>query len=159
MEGVELQPPLILDVTGWGKDAWHHLAVTWRSGRDVEVFFDGKSAGTATWIPGLTRDVPSSARLALGVPDNYYGPNHLAVDEFRISSVARRPEELGFHRVPLLPDPCTLLLENFENVSTAGTARVTSAAVLADAQAPRQASLVGGRLGPGKSGTAWFLGD
>lgn len=124
VNGQQLPHPALADCTDWGEGKWHHVAVTWRNGREVRIFIDGKPAGERLFPTSAQRDIPSSARLVLGFP-NYIADNAVTVDEVRISSVARKPEDLGFHKVPLAPDPWTLYLENFEQVIEENGKRVT----------------------------------
>jgi len=124
VNGQQLPHPALADVTDWGQDAWRHVALTWRNGREVHVYVDGKLAGERLFPTSARRDIPSAARLVLGLP-SYIASNAITVDEIRLSSVARKPEDLGFHRVPLQPDPCTLFLEGFENVADEKGKRVT----------------------------------
>ncbi len=124
--GEDVSHPVLVDCTGWGKDVWHHLAVTWSDGKTLKVYVDGKAARitdggdgtTLTFRYSIVRDIPAAARMVLGTPVPWYGPNLLTVDEFRISSVARTPEALGFFKSPPSVDPCTLLLEDFEAAET-----------------------------------------
>ena len=118
-EGKQVPHPATVDVTAIGKGQWHHVAVTWSEGRHVRVYLNGKDAGGRELAWPATCDVPSSARLVIGWP-RYIHDNAITVDEIRISSIARKPEDLGAHRLPLEPDPFTLFLENFEQVTEAG---------------------------------------
>ncbi|HRU04272.1 MAG TPA: hypothetical protein P5137_00695 [Candidatus Brocadiia bacterium] len=124
VNGQQLPHPALADATDWGQGAWRHVAFTWRNGREMRVYVDGKLAGERLFPTPARRDIPSSARLVLGLP-GYIASNAITVDEIRISSVARRPEELGFHHVPLRPDPCTLYMEGFENVTEEKGKRMT----------------------------------
>ena len=124
VNGQQLPHPALADATDWGQDAWRHVALTWRNGREVRVYVDGKPAGERLFPVSAKRDIPSTARLVLGLP-SYIASNAITVDEIRVSSVARKPEDMGFHRAPLQPDPCTLYLEGFENVTDEKDKRVT----------------------------------
>jgi hypothetical protein len=77
----------------------------------------------------------------------------LAIDDLRISSVARAPEESGFHQAPLQPDPQTLLLLDFEE-AVGGMVRP---AVMVRADGPAEFAIEGGRIVEGKAGRGLAL--
>ena len=74
---VEIPPP------DWQPGQWHHLAVTWGDGV-LRLYIDGALADEETGI------VPLEGQLS----DIALGPGPLVIDELRISSVARSPEEI-----------------------------------------------------------------
>ncbi len=104
----------------------------------------------------VVRDVPSGAQVIIGHPDDPRW-NLVALDDLRISSVARSPEELGFAISPLQPDPYTLLLDSFDHIADRDGHLISTPEVLADATLPREYELSGGRVIEGQSGSAWAL--
>jgi len=151
-EGKQVPHPATVDVTAIGKGQWHHVAVTWSQGRHVRVYLDGKDAGGRELAWPATCDVSSSARLVIGWP-RYIHDNAITVDEIRISSVARKPGDLGVHGVPLEPDPFTLLLENFEQVTEAEGERTTKPYRIDGDATPLP--IVGGAVVQGKHGRGY----
>ena len=151
-DGKQVPHPVTVDVTAMGKGKWHHMAVTWSEGRRVRVYLNGKDVGGRELAWPATCDVPSNARLVIGWP-RYIHDNAITVDEIRISSIARKPEDLGGHRVPLEPDPFTLFLENFEQVTGAEGKRTTKPYRI-DADAT-PLPIVGGDIVPGKHGRGY----
>jgi hypothetical protein len=135
VDGQEVPHPVFADCTKLGQNQWHHFAATWRDGKFLRVYVDGKLAAERDFPWSIVRDIPPSARLVIG--HTGYGRSWLAIDEVRVSSIARRPEDLGCHHVPLAPDPFTTLLENFED-------------------APEK-KIVGGKLVEGKTGKGFAL--
>jgi len=156
IEGKEVPHPSLLDCTSWGKNNWHHVAVTWKEGRYLTIYSDGKEVDKREYSWPIVRDIPSAAQVIIGFT-GYLAKNALAVDEVRISSVARKPEELGFYQVPLKPDPATLLLENFEHIQEKEKKLYTSPEVMALFLAPGEYPIVGGKIIPGKSGKGFLL--
>ncbi len=73
-----------VDPTGWETPSWHHMAGTWESGV-TKLYVDGELVDTAEGGVGF---VEAPEEFTLG-----RGP--LTVDELRISSKARTPEEIA----------------------------------------------------------------
>ena len=149
IDGEELPHPIFFDATKWGKGKWHHMAVAWTNARRVSIYVDGKLIHQRQYPIPFRKTVPRTARIVLG-QTGYVGNNSLVIDEVRISSIARRAEELGFFRVPLNPDPYTMLLENFDNVTTAAGKTLTVPTTIALVGGPRSFEVVGGKIVPGK---------
>ena len=101
------------------KHQWVHVAVTWSARkRLLNVYFDGRPAGSRhffthrEYLPSPGPD----AMLTIGSsPDTSAVPRRFALAELRVSSVARRPEQLGFHAPVREPDRYTLLLLLFDD--------------------------------------------
>lgn len=151
IDGVEAPHPLLLDCSKFGRDQWHHFAVTWKEGRHVTVYADGKPIGEMRFPWSVVRGIPDTAQLRLQCP-GYTVRNWLAIDDLRVSSVARTPEALGFHQSPLQPDAVTLLLDSFDQIETREGKVTTTPLVVANTASPRSYPVAGGRLIPGKSG-------
>ena len=113
-EGRKVKYPMSPHFPGELKQgSWHHVAVTW-SGRDAKVFYDGVLAQHSTHDRAFSRALNGEATLYLDWhPALYSAANLIAMDEIRISSIARRAAALGFHS-KLSPDRFTLLLIDFE---------------------------------------------
>ncbi len=93
---------------------WQHIAITWEH-EAVAVFVNGELV-RESWVgaplPELLGDL-GKARLLIG--DYLRRRGEMAIDDLRISSIVRSPEELGFHG-ELVADEATLLLDNFESL-------------------------------------------
>lgn len=153
-DGQEVPHPVLPSCAGFGRGRWHHVAVTWREGRFLRVYFDGELSAERDFPASIVRDVPAAGRIILGW-EGFLRQNLLAIDEVRISSIARAPEEFGYRHCPLQPDPWTMLLENFEQVTEVEGALLTTPAVLATAIEPTSFPVVGGRLIDGRDGRAF----
>jgi len=150
--GKQVPHPALAVATSMGKGKWRHVAVTWKAGRYVRIYLNGKEAGRRDLAWSAARDVPSTARLVIGYP-RYIHDNAITVDEIRVSSIARKPEDFGFHHAPLKPDPFTLFLENFEQV-TKEKGRIETKPFRIDADG-RPLDIKGGAVVPGKFGHAY----
>lgn len=153
-DGQEVPHPVLPSCASFRQEQWHHVAVTWREGRFLRVYFDGELSAERDFPASIVRDVPAASRIILGW-EGFLQQNLLAIDEVRISSIARAPEEFGYHRCPLEPDPWTMLLENFEQATEVEGALMTTPAVLATALDPMSFPVVGGRLIDGRDGHAF----
>lgn len=98
----------------WKKDEWHHIAFAWK-GKENILYIDGELVSTVTQQKTL--------REALGdISDNpfIFGcPNmrnsQITIDDFRLSSVARERNDLGFYKGKLYPDEHTVILDGFDD--------------------------------------------
>lgn len=117
------------------KHEWHHLALVWDQ-RDTWLYIDGQMVSHRTH-PARFADVIGDLHGPAAYPPfafylgdrwNYNG--RFAVDELRLSTVARKPEELGFHG-ELQPDPYTALLDKFDQpFEPDGKTRTTPTVIL-----------------------------
>lgn len=113
IDGQELKWPFYAEVPGFAPKKWMHVAVTWTGGNNVSVYFDGKVVMANVGVEGsFNKPLTPKATLSLGLPY----PTRMAIDDLRISSVARAPEQLGFAVIPLKADDKTLYLLNFEDM-------------------------------------------
>lgn len=156
IDGKEVPYPTLFDCTNWGKNNWHHIAVTWKEGRFLTVYVDGKKVVQQEYSWSIIRDIPSTAQIVIGCT-GYLPVNAVAVDEIRISSIAREPSDLGFFHFPLKPDPETLLLENFESVSEKEGKLWTKPAVLSVFSDSTWFTITGGKIISGKTGQGFLL--
>ncbi|HUS80400.1 MAG TPA: LamG-like jellyroll fold domain-containing protein [Armatimonadota bacterium] len=156
VDGEKVPHPVLPACTKFERGTWHHFAVTWAEGRIVRAYLDGKLAQEMVFPHSVVRDVPAAAQVIIGHPDDPRW-NLLALDDLRISSIARQPEELGSQAAPPQPDPYTLLLDGFEHVADRDGHMISTPAVLADAALPGEYELTGGRMIEGHSGSAWAL--
>lgn len=154
VDGRKMPHPVFVDCTRWGQDQWHHVAVTWRDAKFVRVYVDGKPAASMDFPWSMKRDLPARARIVIG--HTGYGQSQLAIDEVRVSSIARRPEDTGFHQPSLQTDPFTMLLENFEKAADAGGKRST-APLLAVTGSSLDFPITGGAIVEGKTGKGFSL--
>lgn len=155
-DGQKVPHPLLPACQRFGRGTWHHYAVTWTGGRFVRAWLDGELAQEMEFPFPVARDIPGEARIIIGHPE-ISSLNLLALDDLRISSVARRPEELGCHHVPLAPDPQTLLLLSFDNMTQTEEGLMVTPEVMADATVPSVYTARAGRIIEGRSGRAWAL--
>lgn len=159
VDGKQVPHPLLVECPPWKRNEWHHFALTWKEGRRMTVYFDGKvavarSEAARMEFPYSTeRDVPAAARFILG---SIYDAHHNAVvaDEVRISSVARTPEQMGVHQTPLQSDPFTLLLLDFDTMQARPDGSFTvRPSVIASGPGEEYVLTKGGQV-PGKAGSA-----
>jgi len=92
----------------WKKGEWHHVAVSWD--KEFTLWIDGQKAGSREY-DGLPRSSIDQVNMGL-----IYGK--FAVDEIRISNIARIPQTMD---VPFDHDSNTLLLEHFNDVKRSFT--------------------------------------
>lgn len=97
---------------------WHHLAVVWTNGLEkalVSMFLDGRLVIRPTELPGSWWDDMEATSLRL-----MNAPYHdnIAVDELRVSAIARTAEQLtnSCAKGALVRDEHTLLLDHFDRI-------------------------------------------
>jgi len=151
VDGEKVPHPLLPACTDLEPGTWHHFALTWTGAQVVRAYIDGELAQEMEFPWAIARDVPGAARIVIGHPQ-ISGFNFIAIDDLRISSVARRPEDLGFAHTPLTPDPYTLLLLDFEDIEQADGQMLVRPAVMALADGPERLPVAGGRLIDGRTG-------
>ncbi|MEA3400511.1 MAG: LamG domain-containing protein [Armatimonadota bacterium] len=91
---------------------WHHVAVTW-SGNRVRYYVDGEMRGERVTLAPLAQAFGSVGAKPLLLGDPWGRNARMAIDELRVSSVERAPEELGWHG-RLEVDPYTRILDRFD---------------------------------------------
>lgn len=99
-------------------DGWYHYAFAWnrKEGR-VWSWVNGRPAGAREMFGDnpFYPEIMADARLYIGSAPGESVLCDFTLAEFRVSSIQRAPEELGFHAEgPLEPDPFTLLLIDFQ---------------------------------------------
>lgn len=133
--------PLWHLVKDWQPGQAHHVAYCWEPGRNWWVI-DGQPQEPRK--QSRQHDMRLSEHLALvfGDPDRQM---NLVIDDLRISSVVRPPEELG-HAQPgrVEADAFTLLLDRFDDAFTCDGRRQTSPEIMMPSAQQR-----GGLPGPG----------
>lgn len=95
-----------VDPTGWELGSWHHIAGTWEGGV-TRLYVDGKLVAERTGGAGLIE-----APAAFSV-----GPGPLVIDELRISSIARSPDEIAKVANPVAGATTTLYLTSLKPAS------------------------------------------
>lgn len=102
------------------KGDWHHLALVWM-GREITLYVDGEiglgkkgKVGTLTALAFLHEAFGVVGRHPIRLGDKWNANGKIAVDDFRVSSVARPVEQLGIYVGQLKPDPSTRILDAFE---------------------------------------------
>lgn len=150
VDGREVPHPVMLNCNHFGKGQWHHVAAAWKEGKYFWAYLDGKEVARSDFPQSMVRDIPANAQIILG--NNllwYLARNPVVIDEVRVSSIARRAEDLGFQHSPPVPDIHTLFLETFEKTD-GGMARPD---VIASADIPSEFKIQGGgRIISGKNG-------
>ncbi len=140
----------------WKENTCFHYAVTWK-GKRMKLFINGKQVNEVKQSFAMNPDILASSKLFIG--GRYSNAGRFIVDEFRISSVAREPRELGFYsKGPLKPDAYTLLLDNFDHLKKRpGGGWISTPQVTAD-DGGRQAVIAPScRVVPGKYGNGIAL--
>lgn len=102
------------------KDEWHHLAIGWKE-PELVLYLDGgdgKGGKTSKAVQPelLTEMFGPVGKEAVCFGDQWGKAGRMVIDEFRLSTVLRQPEELGYHG-QLKPDPYTAILDPFESDS------------------------------------------
>lgn len=154
VEGQDLRHPLLPSIGhDLKRDTWVHFAAAWR-GKNVWVYVNGKRT-TANNAPDMTYEraprvtLTPDARLCIGGwPKAYLPSNMAAIDDLRISSVARPPAELGASG-PLKPDRHTLFLMSFDSLDKASLSIDAAATSIAarPLNLPANMSLIPGKFG------------
>ncbi len=121
----------------WKQNEYHHLAVTW--GDAIRLYVDGKKA---IEIPhkGLSQGIKDLDRFYLRAARNGF-----AIDELRVSDIAREPQ---MPTAPYVSDSHTLLLDHFDTIQDMKLGRLYTEPV----KGPKYnldmaASVVAGRFG------------
>ncbi|MFA9480079.1 hypothetical protein ACERK3_17530 [Phycisphaerales bacterium AB-hyl4] len=97
------------DDDGWREGEPRHFALSW-DGREMWVTVDGRETKREPMRRPLGVQPDADMKIVLG----HSGENSFVIHDFRISSLPREPEELGYHYPDgLRPDPWTLLLDTF----------------------------------------------
>jgi hypothetical protein len=108
--------PMLLPVSAaamWKKGDWHHVAFTWKE-KLMRLYMDGKEAGQRDQQASLQESFQVVTDQLLMFGDKWHVAGRFALDDVRVSTIARPTEELGFHVGELKPDPYTSLLDPFE---------------------------------------------
>lgn len=144
LDGRQATKPMLPPIVSPKREQWYHFAVAWKDGRTVIVYLDGKIVARQDCPESFTRRLFAASTLRLSEAK-------LAIDDFRLSAVARPPSELGCHG-PLQADAATLLLLSFDQPLAAGKLVPDRAATLAAAcplALPKPFALVPGKFGQG----------
>lgn len=131
------------------KNEWHHIALVW-AGESTRAYFDGKLAGHFTHLVTLAKGFGAVGK-EIFVGDKWNARAHYVLDEFRVSRVARRPEELGFNG-QLKRDAFTSILDPFEGDFEPDGKAVTHPSVMLSGEGgvpSAQCQFVDGKFGKG----------
>jgi hypothetical protein len=79
----------------WKKGEWHHVAVTWKR-KLMIAYIDGKEAARRDQQATLQKMFGSVTDQQLMFGDQWHVAARFVIDDVRISTIARVPEELGF---------------------------------------------------------------
>lgn len=113
IEGKEIPHPLFIDCSSFGNE-WHHIAVLWYEGKKIIVYVDGKEMFKGSLQQKMEKDFVGKSNLIIGTPSVWFYENLIEIDEIRISSIARKKEEISIYKKDI--DPYVLFYENFENI-------------------------------------------
>ncbi len=105
-------------------DTWYHFAFTW-SGAEWTLYLDGKTVSCGKGrVSKMTQPVTFADCIGKLTGKSVCGGSQLhfasaktrlvVIDDLRVSTVARPPEELGFAVGELKADASTAILDNFE---------------------------------------------
>ena len=150
-------PPGYPPVPRLHRGEWHHLAVIWETARDttVSLYLDGERV-----IPPVTLGVPIWDELddmTFNLPSATHYPTY-TIDDLRISSVARTPQEIKTTAAAgtIQADRFTLLLDRFDSLQKIDGVTWTEPQVMCHSK-----GLPGGRITnpavesvPGRAGQA-----
>lgn len=95
-------------------NVWQHLALVWK-GRDLKTYLDGKLTGGVEHLKYPYQIWGSFGMKPIVIGDQWNRHALMTIDEVRVSSVARNPEELGVNVGELKPDAFTTVLDPFES--------------------------------------------
>ena len=158
IEGGELKHP---GLVGLGqtlkRNQWIHFAAVWKGCDDVQIYVNSEHRGGRTFHGSFCRPLNSGARLYFGNSPERPRASLLAIDEVRISSIARKPEAFSMHGGKPQLDPWTLMVLDFDTVEAAGDGIIpTYAADMSIEPQPIPAvyRLVEGKYGKGLAFTA-----
>jgi hypothetical protein len=85
--------PVPVNVSDWAAGQWHYVAVTWKFPGQVKMYVDGAEKFSR---PSVAADVVSAVAQTMTVGSfNTTGQADAVIDEFRVSGVARTPEEIA----------------------------------------------------------------
>ncbi len=92
-----------VDFTTWEVGTWHHIAGTWEGGV-TRIYADGE----------LAEEEAGGAGLIEAPPEFSLGRGPLTIDELRISSIARSPEEIAAAAAAQPGEPASRYLTDLE---------------------------------------------
>ncbi len=110
------------------QDQWEHLALVWRGHetllyRNGELVSQRRHPGRFADSVGTQAGKPLLPKWPFYFGDHWNRGGNFVLDDIRLSAIARRPEDLGFHQPGLTPDPFTILLDACDQLqATAGEA-------------------------------------
>lgn len=165
----KMQCSLRCDVIGGGtgmatlsqhakRNTWYHFAMTWKRDRYL-AYIDGKPNASRGRSTGVQARVTDAARIFLGHSAIRTDHEHLfALDEIRISSIARQPDDLGVHG-KLEADEYTTLLLSFDHLEDQDRPTVVPDAIAVPFEHVEQAVPARARIIPGRFGQALAFTD
>lgn len=142
------------------KETWYHIALVWND-KDTILYVDGKlQAGGKGTMSKRTHPVSFARMVGKLVGKPVYGGTPfcmvvarsmpIAVDDVRVSKIARKPEELGFAVGELKPDIFTAILDNFETTFEPDGVKLTKPLVILHGEgglSPAGSKFVDGKFG------------
>ena len=93
-------------------DEWHHLALSWK-GKKFWFHLDGEQRAEKTCLESIHLAFGPMGQHPIFFGDKWHRRAEMVIDELRISTIARRPDEFGCHG-KLEVDPYTLILDRFD---------------------------------------------
>jgi len=131
-------------------DEWHHLALSWK-GKKFWFHLDGEQRVEKTCLEFIHLAFGPMGQHPIFIGDKWHRRAEMVIDELRISTVARRSSELGWHG-KLRVDPYTLVLDPLDGSFTPDGKKRTEPAVVfggVGGVPSKQCELVEGRFGNG----------
>ncbi|MCM8772574.1 MAG: LamG domain-containing protein [Candidatus Omnitrophica bacterium] len=113
IEGKEIPYPVLIDCSNFSNN-WHHIAILWQEGKKLTIYIDGNEILKSSLQEKIKKDFVGKSKLIIGTPLVWFYENQIEIDEIRISSIARKKEELSIYKNII--DPYVLFYENFENI-------------------------------------------
>jgi hypothetical protein len=107
---------------------WHHIAFSWK-GQDAWAYYDGKEVATVRQNAQIHEVFGAVREKPIFIGDKWGRHALMVIDDFRVSRVARKPAELGFHGA-LKPDAFTTILDTFDAEFTPDGKKTTRPAVI-----------------------------
>lgn len=149
--GVQLDGRDPNDIPAWGRcvqkaHVWQHVAFVWRGGDTIAWYLNGQHTYTNTLDVHFDRPLASSATLTIGGRRSIF-----AIDDYRLSTVARNPDDMGYHG-QLKPDAATALLLTFDE----GDAPYAIVPAAGDLTLPKAVKPIDGKFG---RAIAWPVPD
>jgi hypothetical protein len=158
--GIDFQGEKLFRLTaipiGWKKDEWHHIALSWKYNKAI-FYLDGKAVCEVKSNKPVVGEIKNGLIYIGDRWTNEKIKTEVVIDDLRISCIERKAEEIGFNfSESLKPDPFTLLLENFEEISE-NKNKETKPVIISGLSGEKGGEIIGGKLVNGRFGKGLSL--